>query len=211
MSWRKEMLPYDNYVIDGRARDMWGTHRDPKNIRPHHFDGGTATQLKTALSMEIEGQVENNVLTVSVYITNTNGGHWVPTGETMRSVLLVLDARDGSGKLLKMIEGQRLPRWTGEGEIGQGNYAGEPGTVFARVLRDADGNLNVPFWRATAVASDTRIRPKTTTRLTYKFAVSNPDSEPTVTAALIYRPAPKALAADKQWDVKDIPITSTAW
>ncbi len=211
MSWRKEMLPYDNYVIDGHARDMWGTHRDPKNIRPHHFDGGTATQLQTALSMEIEGQVENNVLTVSVYITNTNGGHWVPTGETMRSVLLVLDARDGGGKPLKMIEGQRLPPWTGEGEIGRGNYAGRPGAVFARVLQDARGNLNVPFWQAVSMASDTRIRPKSTVRLTYRFAVSTSDDEPAATAELIYRPAHKNLAADKQWNVKDIPIASAAW
>lgn len=43
MSWRKEMLPYDNYVVDGNARNMWGTYRSPNNIRPHHFDGGTET------------------------------------------------------------------------------------------------------------------------------------------------------------------------
>jgi hypothetical protein len=113
MSWRKEMLPYDNYVIDGHARDMWGTYRDPKNIRPHHFDGGTATQLQTALSMEIEGQVENKILTVSVFITNTNGGHWVPTGETMRSVLLLLDVRDESGKPLRLMGcGHRKISWS---------------------------------------------------------------------------------------------------
>jgi hypothetical protein len=211
MSWRKEMLPYDNYVIDGHARDMWGTYRDPKNIRPHHFDGGTTTQLQTALSMEIEGQVENNVLTVSVYITNTNGGHWVPTGETMRSVLLLLDVRDESGKPLKMIEGQRLPQWAGDGEPGRDNYAGRAGAVFARVLQDAQGNLNVPFWQAVSVASDTRIRPKTTVSLTYKFAVADPKNEPTATAELVYRPAHKALAASKKWDVQDIPIASAAW
>jgi hypothetical protein len=27
MSWRKDMLPYDNYVVDGMARRMWGTYR----------------------------------------------------------------------------------------------------------------------------------------------------------------------------------------
>ncbi len=205
MSWRKEMLPYDNYVIDGHARDMWGTHRDPKNIRPHHFDGGTATQLKTALSIEIEGEVEDNVLTVSVFITNTNGGHWVPTGETMRSILLRLDVRDESGKPLKMIEGGRLPEWAGADD------AGKAGAAFARVLRDAEGHLNVPFWRAVAVASDTRIRPKTTVTLTSRFKVDNADDEPTATAELVYRPAHTALTASKKWDAPDIPITSVAW
>jgi len=211
MSWRKEMLPYDNYIIDGQARDMWGTYRDPTDIRPHHFDGGTAVQLQTALSMEIEGRVEDNVLNVSVYITNTNGGHWVPTGETMRSVLLLLDVRDGNGKPLKMIEGQRLPRWAGEDDPNSGTDDGRPGAIFARVLQDVQGNLNVPFWQAVSVASDTRIRPKTTVTLTYKFGLADPQDEPTATAELVYRPAHKALAAGKQWDVKDIPIASAAW
>ncbi len=211
MSWRKQMLPYDNYVIDGQARDMWGTYRDPKNIQPHQFDGGTSTQLQTALSMEIEGRIDKDVLTVSVFITNTNGGHWVPTGETLRSVLLLLDARDANGQPLKMIEGQRLPPWAGEGDTGQGADGGRPGVIFARVLQDGQGNLNVPYWQAVSVASDTRIRPKTTVTLTYRFAVADAQDEPTVTAKLVYRPVHKAIAAGKQWDVEDIPIASAVW
>jgi hypothetical protein len=200
------MLPYDNYIIDGHARDMWGTHRDPKNIRPHHFDGGTATQLKTALSMEIDGRIDAALLTVSVYITNTNGGHWVPTGETLRSVLMRLDVRDSSGRPLKMIDGQRLPSWADED-----GKPDSPGAVFARVLRGADGHLNVPYWRAVSVASDTRIRPKRTVTLTYRFRLEDVDDEPTATAELIYRPVHRAIAAAKGWDAADIPITSAVW
>ena len=79
------------------------------------------------------------------------------------------------------------------------------------MLQDAKGNLNAPFWQAVSVASDTRIRPKTTVTLTYKFSVADSQGEPTATAELVYRPAHKALAAGKQWDLKDIPITSAAW
>ena len=32
MSWRKEMLPYDNYIVDGGARRMWGSYRSARNI-----------------------------------------------------------------------------------------------------------------------------------------------------------------------------------
>ncbi len=211
MSWRKEMLPYDNYVIDGNAREMWGTYRSPKNIRPHHFAGGTETQLKTALSMELEGKISGNRLTVTVYITNTNGGHWVPTGETMRSVMLVLKADDSNGKPLEMVKGNRLPAWAGKGKVEAGNYAGLPGAVFARVLSDDNGNLNVPFWRATAIASDTRVRPKTTVTLEYVFALDDPDDEPTAEARLVYRPVIRHLAESKRWITKDILITSSAW
>jgi hypothetical protein len=211
MSWRKEMLPYDNYVIDGQARDMWGTYRSPKNIRPHHFDGGTEIQLKTALSMEIEGKITGNRLNINVFITNTNGGHWVPTGETMRSVMLLLKAVDSNQKPLKMIKGSVLPEWAGTGKIEKGNYAGRPGAMFARVLADDNGNLNVPFWRATKIASDTRVRPKTTVTLEYVFALDDPEDEPTAEARLIYRPVIKTLAKKKNWVAEDILITSSIW
>ena len=211
MSWRKEMLPYDNYIVDGQARNMWGTKRDPGNIRPHHFDGGTEIQLKTALSMEIEGQINKDILDINVFITNTNGGHWIPTGDPMRNVMLVLSATDSDGKGLKKIKGEELPSWTGIGKIEDGNYAGLPGKMFSKVLKDKKGNINVPFWRADAVAADTRIRPKTTIKLTYQFKIENPDDEPEAEAKLIYRPFMKSLAKVKKWESNDILITQTAW
>ena len=211
MSWRKEMLPYDNYVVEGMARNMWATYRSPKNIRPHHFDGGTETQLKTALSMEIEGQVEEGMLRVDVFITNTNGGHWVPTGETMRSVMLLLRAFDSDNRPLKMVKGSLLPKWTGTGEAEDGNFAGLPGAVFARVLKDKNGEIQVPFWRADGIASDTRIRPKETRKLTFEFAMDDPNDEPSVKAELIYRPVIRPWAKKKNWPVNDILITSKVW
>ncbi len=211
MSWRKEMLPYDNYIVDGGARNMWGTYRSPRDIHPHHFDGGTETQLKTSLSMELDGEIEGTTLNVEVSITNTNGGHWVPTGETMRSIMLVVNAFDSDGKPLKMIDGGKLPEWTGTGETEEGNYAGLPGAVFARVLQDDEGNMNVPFWRATRIAFDTRIRPKTTRTLTFQFEIRDPEDEPTAEARLVYRPVIRPLAEKKKWPVKDILIASRAW
>ena len=211
MSWRKEMLPYDNYIVDGNARNMWGNFRLPENIHPHHFDGGTETQLKTALSLELEGAVSGNKLTVTAYITNTNGGHWVPTGETLRSVMLLLKASDSNGKPLKLIKGSTLPDWTGKGDVKTGHYAGLPGAVFARVLGDDKGNLNVPFWQATRIVSDTRIRPKKTVTFTFEFQMRDPSDEPAAEASLIYRPAFKSLATLKSWDVEDILITSSVW
>ncbi len=211
LSWRKEMLPYDNYVVEGGARNMWGTYRSPKNIRPHHFDGGTETQLKTALSMEVEGEITGNKLKINLYITNTNGGHWVPTGETMRSVMLLLKVVDSNEKPLKMIKGSLLPEWTGMGKAEKGNYGGLPGAVFARVLGDDEGNIHVPFWRATRIVADTRIRPKTTLTLKYEFILGDPEDEPTAEAKLIYRPVIRQLAEKKNWSVEDILITSSIW
>ena len=211
MSWRKEMLPYDNYIIDGHARQMWGTYRSPKNIRPHHFDGGTEIQLKTALSLELEGETSGTKLTINAYITNTNGGHWVPTGETMRSVMLLLKVTDSNGKPLNLKKGSRLPDWVGVGKVEEGNYAGLPGAAFAKVLGDDQGNLHVPFWQASQVVSDTRIRPKNSVNLKFEYELEDPEDEPTAEASLIYRPVIRPWAKIKNWLAEDILITSSVW
>ena len=211
MSWRKDMLPYDNYIVDGMARQMWGTFRSPENIHPHLFEGGTETQLKTALALELEGKVSGDKLTINAYITNTNGGHWVPTGETMRSIMLLVKATDSSGKSLKMIKGSKLPDWTGMGKAGEGNYAGLPGAAFARVLGDDQGHLQVPFWQATRIVSDTRIRPKKTVTYEFEFLLEDPKDEPQAEASLIYRPVIRPWVKLKNWNVEDILITSSVW
>ena len=211
LSWQKKLLPYENFVVDGNARSMWGTYRSPEQIRPHHFEGGTKAQLQNALAMEIEGETQGNELLLKVHISNTNGGHWVPTGEPMRSVMLLVEAHDSEDRALKLIRGSRLPDWAGIGQLGKGNYAGLPGVVFARVLADAAGNLNVPFWRASRIASDTRIRPKKTVTLEFVFGLTDPEDEPTGEAILIYRPAPRSMAKAKKWPLEDIPIISKAW
>ena len=79
------------------------------------------------------------------------------------------------------------------------------------MLGDDQGNLNVPFWKATRVVSDTRIRPKKSVELTFEFAMEDSQDEPTAEASLIYRPVIRPLAKIKSWDVKDILITSSVW
>jgi hypothetical protein len=211
MSWQKSLLPYDNFVVEGGARRMWGTYRSPEQIRPHHFEGGTKAQLQNALAMEMEGEIQGNELLLKVHISNTNGGHWVPTGEPMRSVLLLLEARDSDDKSLELIRGSRLPGWIGVDQSENDDYSGIPGKIFARVLADEAGNLNVPFWRASKIALDSRIRPKKTVTLEFVFALTDPEDEPSAEASLIYRPVPRPLAKEKKWRVEDIHIVSKAW
>jgi hypothetical protein len=110
-----------------------------------------------------------------------------------------------------MIKGSRLPEWAGVGDARKGNYAGLPGAAFARILGDDKGDLHVPFWRATRIISDNRIRPKSTVTLEFEFALDDPEDEPAVEAKLIYRPVVRPLAEKKHWPVEDIMITGMAW
>ena len=135
----------------------------------------------------------------------------MPTGETMRSVLLLLNVTDSEGRPLEQTRGERLPAWIGGEAPGLGKYAGAAGSVFARVLQDSRGNLNVPFWNATSIAFDTRIRPKETTVVKFSYKLKDPDDEPSAEARLIYRPVHSELANSKTWNTKDIMITSRVW
>jgi len=211
MSWSKEMLPYDEYIVDGQARKDFGVKRDPESIHPHRFDGTSEKQLQSALSMEMDGEVKDGILEISVFINNSNGGHWVPTGDPMRQVLLLVSATDSNGNQLEQVDGDQLPEWAGAGKKADGNYAGLPGTIFSKVLQDAAGEINVPFWKATSVLQDTRIRPKTTVTKKFKFKLKDPQDEPQALANLIYRPFPRDLVNTKKWDSKDTKIASSAW
>jgi hypothetical protein len=125
--------------------------------------------------------------------------------------MLLLKATDSGGKPLKMIKGSKLPDWAGKGQAGDGNYAGMPGTAFARVLGDDQGHLHVPFWQATRIVSDTRIRPKKTVSYKFEFSIEDPKDEPRVEASLIYRPVIRSWTEIKNWNVEDILITSRVW
>jgi len=110
-----------------------------------------------------------------------------------------------------MHRGDRLAEWIGGADLETGKYAGAAGSVFARVLQDSKGNLNVPFWKASSVAFDTRIRPKQTTVIAFSYKLDDLDDEPTAAAKLIYRPVHSELAKTKSWETKDILITSRVW
>ncbi len=211
MSWRKNMLPYDSFIVNGHAKMMWGSFRQSQSIHPHQFDGGTETQLKTAVTMEIDGEIKGNILTITVFITNTSGGHWIPTGEPMRRIILLLKATDENEKPMIPISGSRLPDIIGKGDPAKEFYAGLPGVLFAKILKDSEGNMDVPFWQADAVDSDNRIRPKTTVSLKWQFRLQHPDEEPSIKALLIYRSASKKLAKTKKWRIEDIVMKETAW
>ena len=81
--------------------------------------------------------------------------------------------------------------------------AGRAGYAFARVMVDASGARNVPHYRAVDIASDNRIVDSATATTTHVFAVPPGCASATVTATLVYRPAPVTLARQRGWKAQD--------
>ncbi len=86
--------------------------------------------------------------------------------------------------------------------------AGAPGFAFARVLADASGARMVPHHRAVDVVSDDRLLPQASWTSTHTFAATC--AAPVVTATLLHRPLPWALARERGWDVTDAVVAEVS-
>lgn len=109
---------------------------------PHHGLLGLATDLRQrALGLGVSSRHDARAGTtaVTVTLTNTNAGHFVPAGLPERRIVV---------------------RVTVGGEVQT--------RALGRVLVDGSG-AEAPFWRATRVASDTRIAPRASWRDTFTF------------------------------------------
>lgn len=86
--------------------------------------------------------------------------------------------------------------------------AGLAGQDFARVTVDPAGRRHVPHHRAVDLASDHRIPPGDAVASSHGFAVPAGCGEAAVTATLVYRRAPLALARERGWDAVEHVVTT---
>jgi hypothetical protein len=188
MNWTKEMLPYYRYIVSGDVKNF-ATERSPESIFPHKFEGASPNRLKGSARLFVDSNMADDILEVTVGVTNVNAGHRLPTGEHTRNMILLVTAEDEDGNLLEFIDGPVVPDWGGIGE-GKGDYGSFPGKGYARITADENGVLNVPVWRATRIASDNRIKAKETDESLYRFQLpvdAIEDAPVYITATLIYR------------------------
>ena len=188
-------VDYEYFVFP----EAGGFRRDPNQIHNHLMPGAAdETFLKNAMTMTVAATVDENQLVVKIDITNDNTGHHLPTGVPLRQMFLVIEAREANGDLLALGEGQLLPDWAG-------NYAGQPGRYFAKILEDKwTGEVpTAAFWRDIRLVEDTRLPALATDTSQYVFdhTASGPV---TVTVQLIFRRAFQDLIMQKDWDAPDI-------
>lgn len=113
-----------------------GWERPPGAVRHHSFDGardGAGELLALAAALDVETVSEEGVLAVTATVRNVGAGHALPTGEPLRSLLLVVEARcddaplaatggfalpDLGGALARKEAGEDWSLWPGA-EVGQ--------------------------------------------------------------------------------------------
>jgi hypothetical protein len=94
-----------------------------------------------------------------------------------------------------------------------GHDAGAPGWTFAKTMADAEGSLAVAHYRAVDIVSDNRIAPAGEGSSEHIFDLSSGATSIEVTATLIKRRYPVALADQYGWPSSDLELRSAgaAW
>jgi nitrate/TMAO reductase-like tetraheme cytochrome c subunit len=173
-----------------------GIERDPGMLSSHSFlPGGLEAMLKSCLKVDVQTALAADGVRVTVDVTADNVGHRVPTGFIDRHLLLVVEARDENGQLLKAKSGPLLPS-------AAGSLAGRAGRLFAKLLTDHDGSGPIPFWRSAAEPIDTRLVPRQVVPSEFMF----PSNASQVEVRLVYRRFWEETAKSKDWPDDEVSV-----
>ena len=186
--------------------DKDGLQRDPQLIASHLMPGAADTDLlQDTAKLEIEAQRQGDRILVKVEVTNSNGGHHIPTDHPARNILLVVSATDAWGRELEYLGDQLIPDWGGAGSE-QNDYAGRPGKGYAKILEELWTEISptAAYWQPTTLLEDTRIPAMATDTTYYEFRIPPQGGPVAIESKLIYRRAFKSLAEQKAWDVPDV-------
>ncbi len=193
--------------------DQFVPLRDPATIFSHRMPGAAdVSLLQNTAELSLDAHREGDTLIVSVGVTNTGAGHHIPTDNPLRNLILLVEAADSNGQPLSLITGEIIPDYGGIGDPAEGNYAGLPGVLYAKILADffTGETPTFAYWRQTRLVSDNRIAALETDTSSYRFRIPSGSGEITVSARLIFRRAFIDLMVIKAWDTPDILMESAA-
>jgi len=117
-----------------------GWERSPGTVHAHTFEGPrdpASALLQLAANVSIASTAANGVLTASVTVTNTGAGHAIPTGEPLRSLVLVVGAECTPGEPLVATGGDAVPDFGGavSTQTAGGDWSVWPGATVGDVVR----------------------------------------------------------------------------
>lgn len=166
---------------------------------PSHFQLGLKDTefMQSTLEMTVKSQIQHDKLLIFVTINNTGAGHHVPTDFPGRHLILVVQVTNEDGTTLKLINGPRIQEWAGD-------FSGKPGTVYAKVLKDAlTGEYPVVnYWNPTLIHADNRIAANQTQEEVFLFHMEGKTTE--VKVQILFRRLFQPIAEAYQWDLTEI-------
>lgn len=185
-------------LLTNLAPGHGGIPRDPHSLSNHRFfDGSQEDMLHRALKASVTFERDSERIRARVQLRAENIGHRLPTGFVDRHLVLLVEGRDAADHSLRPSAGPTLPAAAGS------ELAGQPGRLYARVLRDFDGNGPVPFWLARPdPPPDTRLIPGAVDESTFTF----PATLAQLRLRVLYRRFWPETARAKRWPERELLI-----
>lgn len=186
-------------VTTNFAPGRGGLERDPQAIPTHDFPGAAdISLLQNTAEVTVAARQEGDNIQIEVSVTNTEGGHHIPTDSPLRQIFLVITATDQQGRILSLESGPTLPDWAGD-------LTGKPGVYFAKILEQLWTEISPTgaYWTQTRIIEDTRLPARETQTSKYIFPAPQ-SGEVKVEARLIFRRAFFELMQQKGREVPDI-------
>lgn len=180
------------------AFDFQNLNRPLGDIRSHDIRGTTAEFLDNAVELSLTAVNNDGTVEVEASVFNSSTGHHVPTGVTIRNMILLVEAFHPDGSPLEHTGSQQVHTLGGVGDPEQGYYADLPGKLYAKVNQDATGASPTFFTDATGILFDSRIPANETDATNYTFEATQ-SGEIQITARLIYRRSWRFLTDAKGW------------
>lgn len=191
-------------TITNIAPGKGGIERNPSAIHSHDMTVNEYL-LRNSLSMSASAKKLNGRALVEVKIVNDKTGHHVPSDSPLRHLILLVEARDEKGNLLRQESGPVLPQWCGDRKNIKGHYAGLPGKAYAKLLKEkwTDVFPTAAYWNHTELVSDNRIAAFAQDSTAFEF-IPLKSGKSVITVSLLYRRAFIELMEQKKWNVPDI-------
>lgn len=204
------------------ACDKETLDRPPGDVRSHTLRGTTAEFLENALTLTMTAERVEEAVEIEVSIENDKTGHHVPTGVTIRNMILLVEAWAEDGTPLEYT-GTELIHGLGGcapesgpdnciADRNDGYYGGLPGRLYGKINIAEDGSSPTFFTDAVSIVSDNRIPALATDTTQHSFAIPQAAGDVKVSARVIYRRSWRALVDAKKWkyDGHGVPLEDIA-
>ena len=155
-------------------------------LDPDNVSRTIPLMVKDAATVNIdEIQISGGQINFRVTVINSGAGHKFPTDSPLRHLILFVQVTDMFNNPLTQVGGPMIPK------VGDSDYAGYPGQIYANLLKDKDTNSvpTIAYWNPVEPAgtpSDTRLVPGVPVQSGYSF-IAPSNGSVTISVRLIYR------------------------